>query len=68
MIPLHDYRGLFNEIEALARAGNQLLARRLLTALGSDWEPHCNPDLFGGAVNARIAADIACGARVAPPA
>lgn len=68
MIPLHDYRGLFNEIERLARAGNQLLARRLLNALGDDWEPHSHPDTFHGAVLARQSADIACGARVAPPA
>lgn len=63
----YDPRGLFAEIEVLALTSPDL-ARRLLDTLGSHWEPLCDPGLFGGAVLARQAADIAAGAAVYPGA
>lgn len=59
----YDPRGLFAEIEVLA-LHSPPLARRLLSAIGWDWEALCAPELFGGAVLARQAADIAAGAPV----
>lgn len=59
----YDFRGLFAELEALAMTAPDL-TRRILDTLGPDWEAACPPDLFGGAVLARQAADIAAGAAV----
>jgi len=59
----YDPRGLFAELEVLALTSPGL-ARALLNTLGADWEPLCAPELFGGAVLARQAADIAAGAAV----